>query len=339
MTLLKAVLIGPGGVGSVVALALDHSRKVEVTVVARSSYDILSLDGFNFNSVDYGEVQNWRPHRVSRTVEEAAAYKPYDYIIVCTKCIPEVFRTEDLIRPLVGPGTTVVLIQNGVGNEAPVMKAYPDSYVVGGVTNIGATYHSGNVRHVSSDRIALGTFDQRPEAIEAAKRFADIYNSTKSEAVFTDDLGYRRWWKLFYNATINTSAALTGLDSSRLAFAGLIDNVVAPAMTEVRAIAEADLGEKIAPNAETTWLTLVRNLGKYYEPSMLVDVKKGQIMELEVILGNPLRIAARHRIEAPILSMLYKALRGIQFRLYEKNGRISVPAEPFDRSEAKPLEF
>lgn len=337
MTRLKVLLIGPGGVGSVVALALDRSQQCEVTVVARSSYDILSQEGFNFDSINYGKIERWRPHKVMRTIEDASLHKPYDYIVVCTKCVPEVYKTEDLIRPVVTPGAAVVIIQNGIGNEQPIMDAFPESYVIGVVTSVGATNHGGHITHKISDKMVVGTMDPRIEAVNSAKRFVEVYNSSQSEAEFSSDLGYRRWWKLFYNATFNTTGALTGNDTSRIFFSGLKDSIVAPGMLELRKIAEAELGLEIDPDVEKYWLDVSR--GKYYEPSMLVDVKKGRVMELEVILGNPLRIAAKHHVDAPILSMLYMALRGVQFSLLEKNGVISLPTEPFDRSLAKAIDF
>jgi 2-dehydropantoate 2-reductase len=48
------------------------------------------------------------------------------------------------------------------------------------------------------------------------------------------------------------------------------------------------------------------------KPSMLLDWEQGKIMELEVILGNPIRIAREHGIEMPRLQTLYALLRRAQ---------------------------
>ncbi|GMG31767.1 unnamed protein product [Ambrosiozyma monospora] len=58
---------------------------------------------------------------------------------------------------------------------------------------------------------------------------------------------------------------------------------------------------------------------------MLVDVKKGNPIELEVILGNVLSVAKELKVETPTLSLVYELLKGIQYKLKEGQGLITVP--------------
>jgi 2-dehydropantoate 2-reductase len=48
------------------------------------------------------------------------------------------------------------------------------------------------------------------------------------------------------------------------------------------------------------------------KPSMLLDWENGKQMELEVILGNPIRIAREKGLEMPRLQTLYALLRKAQ---------------------------
>lgn len=332
---MKSVLVlGSGGVGAVTALALQSSGEAEVTLIVRSDYETVMTRGYEFKSVDYGTVEGWRPSRVVKSVDEAVEHGPYDYIVVCTKYVPEVQKTEDMVRPFMHKGATVILVQNGVGNEDPVMKAFPDAYVLGGVQMIGSTNYDGRINHVSPDEVTIGTYDKRPEAIDSAKEYVRIYNLSKSKAFFTDNLAKKRWTKLFYNATYNTIAAVTGLDTGRLYFSGISDTLVKEAMHEVRAIAEKELGEKLDAGIEEYMLNIDAN--EYYEPSMLVDVKKGQAMELEPILGNPMRAAHKHNLSVPLLQVVYIMLRGRQMALLERRGLVDLPPLGFDVKENRP---
>lgn len=94
-------------------------------------------------------------------------------------------------------------------------------------------------------------------------------------------------------------------------------------------------GEKLPEGIEK--FMIVSDKGVHFEPSMLVDVKKGQPMEIEVILGNPLRIAKKLGVETPVLSMLYRLLHGVQFKLLEQRGVYTVSPSPFDPETVKPL--
>jgi len=322
--MVSACLIGTGGVGSVAALALEQG-KCAVTVVSRGIYQQVSEHGFEFESVDYGNIKNWKPTHIVNSVEAAAEKGPFDYVVVSTKNIPEIQKTEDVIRPLVQKGTSIVLIQNGIGAEETLMEAFPDAYVIGGVSMIGSANYNGKVLHTGHDELILGTYDKRPEAQAAIETFHKVYDATKSTAIIVENLKYRRWCKLVYNATYNTTAALTGLDTGRLAVADLRYKLVLPAMKEVRAIAEKELGEKLPEGIEDYMLHSDEDT--FFSPSMLQDVRKGNPIELEVILGNPLRIAQKIGVDAPVLTTIYKLLHGKQFTLLEARGQAHIPAD------------
>ena len=331
----RVLILGSGGVGAITAVALESSGKAEVTLIVRGDYDTVTTSGYQINSIDYGNIKNWKPSHVVKTIEEASKAGPYDYVVVCTKFIPELQKTEELIKPVVQKGTSIVLVQNGIGNEEPVMKAFPDAYVMGAVSLIGSINYNAEIKHTGPDSIVVGTYDKRPEAIAAAKEYTEIYDSSKSTAEYTDDLAKRRWQKLMYNATYNTVAALTGLDTGRMFFSGIDQSIIVPAMAELRLIAETELNEKLDDGIEEFLLNCDAN--EYYDPSMLVDVKKGQLMELEAILGNPLRSAVKNNVEAPLLKTIYRLLHGKQLAMLEKRGVITLPEPGFDVATAKPL--
>lgn len=64
--------------------------------------------------------------------------------------------------------------------------------------------------------------------------------------------------------------------------------------------------------AEQILKSTERNTGG--RPSMLVDWERGSRMELEVILGNPIRIARENGVNMPRLQVMYSLLRMAQVR-------------------------
>lgn len=98
-------------------------------------------------------------------------------------------------------------------------------------------------------------------------------------------------------------------------------------MKEVLAIAKAD-GVDLP---EDVMDFMIRSDdGVYYAPLMLVDIRKENYAEVEVICGNPVRIAQNLGIDAPILSIIYSLLLVVQKRTMESKGKIFVPAKrPF----------
>ena len=87
--------------------------------------------------------------------------RPFDFIVVTTKNIADVSPTvTEIIAPAVTAGhTTIVLLQNGLNIEKPVLVAFPMNPVLSGVSLIGAAETSpGVILHDDRDRLIIGAF-------------------------------------------------------------------------------------------------------------------------------------------------------------------------------------
>ncbi|KAJ2317274.1 Oxidoreductase, partial [Coemansia sp. RSA 2681] len=132
------LLFGSGALGSVFAWRLQSTGAVEITAVCRSNYEAVRQHGFRIKSLAYGD-HVYKPSRVVRSVEEAVgdAGSSYDYILVCTKALPNLGDNSGQIAAAVASGrTTIVLIQNGIGIEDPFLARYPDNEVLSVVAYI-----------------------------------------------------------------------------------------------------------------------------------------------------------------------------------------------------------
>ena len=57
----RVLIVGTGGIGTMGAYALEFGGKAEVTAVLRSNYEAVLRDGFDIDSVVYGQIKSWRP--------------------------------------------------------------------------------------------------------------------------------------------------------------------------------------------------------------------------------------------------------------------------------------
>ena len=94
MEKLKVLLIGAGGVGVYFCGRLAQGGEAEVSVVARSEYEVAVKNGYQVQSVA-GDF-SFHPDRVLRSAEEFPGGA--DYIILATKVLPEV-EPVALLRP------------------------------------------------------------------------------------------------------------------------------------------------------------------------------------------------------------------------------------------------
>ncbi|CAN6629662.1 hypothetical protein TRVA0_012S01420 [Trichomonascus vanleenenianus] len=328
----SVLLVGSGGVGTIASLGLELSGRAAVTSVLRSDYERVKEKGFVIESVEYGDFDSWKPSRIVNSVDVAVAEgEIYDYIMVCMKVLPELYKSEDIIANAVTPGhTVIVLMQNGIGIEKPVAERFPENIVLSGISMIASMNLHGRILHKEHDKLKVGYYSSpgipEDKIIDAAEKFVDIYGASGAHTEFVPNLDKARWTKLIYNSCINTISALILLDTGRLYLSGLDQSLIIPTMQEIKAIALKALGEPLEPE-DIDFRMLLSDEGVYYHPSMMVDVEKGNPIELEVILGNPLRIAKELGVETPILQTVYYLLKGVQFRLLEGRGYIKCPEE------------
>ncbi|RCK56069.1 hypothetical protein Cantr_05451 [Candida viswanathii] len=332
----KVLVVGSGGVGAISALSLTDNNKAEVTLVVRSDYDLISAEGYTIDSVTYGKLTNWRPHHLARSVAHALQEQgPFDYILVTTKNIPDGPTTcEEIIRPAVVTGNEVIiLLQNGLGIENPMFEAYPGHVILSGISHIGSTYINGHVTNPGKDFVYLGDFkpegERQAHSLEKIEEFITLYQNEdpeKNTIVLDPNVQKRRWEKLIYNSVFNVICALVQVDNNRIQMNIGNDSLIRPAMYEVIAIAKSE-GIECDEGFVEKYVHI--GDGLFYTPSMAIDVQKGQLMELEIILGNPMRIAEKNKVPTPVLSVLYPLLKVVQFRLKEQRGLITIDKSDF----------
>jgi 2-dehydropantoate 2-reductase len=287
------------------------------TAVCRSNYDVVKKDGFIINSSIFGQDIYFKPD-VVHNCEEAASQssKPYDYIIVCSKAIPGMAK---LIGSAVTPEhTAVVLVQNGVGIEEEYAQAYPSNPIISTVVYLPATQRpAGVIKHGEVEKLQVGAYPSSATSIHA-KSFTELVTSAGGTAEWYEDVQLKRWSKLLVNASWNPICALTlSKDTDVLTASDEATGVLLAVMLEIRDIAAA-YGHEITREEVEIQLgraqaRIPKNAG--IEPSMLQDVHAGRRIEVEAIVGNPVRMAKEKGVACVRLEMLYVLAKALDLQI------------------------
>ncbi|GAA5846561.1 hypothetical protein JCM5353_005355 [Sporobolomyces roseus] len=162
------LLIGLGAVGTVYSWILSQNKNVQVTAIARSSYEEMNEKGIEFRSDKFGHHKAWKPYRLCKNAEEAND-RSYKYIVVSTKALPDILPTASILAPFLESnlnqsidledGPCVVLMQNGIGIEHALQVAYPQIPLISVVVWIGANLHPGPlVTHGMLEKLIIGLY-------------------------------------------------------------------------------------------------------------------------------------------------------------------------------------
>lgn len=309
-----------------------------VSVICRSNYSAVhSRGGFEMRTHTFGDYVFTPAHLFDSREAAVEAGIRWDYVVVTTKALPDVTDGTRLIEGLVVPRVTcIVLIQNGVGVEEPYRCRFPENPIVSAVTIISAAQtQPGKVTQNRWTRISLGPYSgdedvvpqsngSRQSGEDIAKRNDRARTMTRElvrlwkeggikDAEEHDEAGLQlvRWHKIAINASMNPSAVLSyGAGNAEMSLDPELRIHLKGVMEEVLQTAPKVLGRafpKHLATADQILRSTERNTGG--KPSMLLDWQRGNPMELEVILGNPVRIARRKGLEMPRLQSLYALLR------------------------------
>jgi 2-dehydropantoate 2-reductase len=292
------LIVGAGAVGALFGSALAR-QGARVSVVCRSDYDAVSRNGYAIRSPLLGD-HVFRPTRTYRDVAECEA--PPDYVLLTVKVLPELDRAA-LLRPVAGPSTTIVHIQNGVDIEAEITAAFPRNEVLSSLAFVGVGRGTpGEIVHQTHGSLVLGRY---PSGIgPAAERLAALFVASGVPCKLTDDVVGARWQKAVWNAPFNPVSILGGvLDTAAMLRTEEDRAFIRKAMQEVCATAAA-AGHPQSPKLVDAMIANTIQMPAY-KTSMALDYENGRPMEIEAILGNVVRAARANGVATPTLDAIY----------------------------------
>jgi 2-dehydropantoate 2-reductase len=301
------LIVGAGAVGGLFGSALAR-QGARVAVVCRSDYDAVKRDGYDIRSPLLGE-HRFRPEHVYREVAECK--EPPDYLLLTSKVLASVDRAA-LIRPAVGAGTVIVLIQNGIDIEAEIAHAFPANELLSSLAFVAVGRGApGQVNHQSLGSLILGRYPGGTSP--AAQRLAAAFEAGKIPCKVTDDVVSARWQKAVWNATFNPISIMGGvLDTAAMLRTADEEAFVRRAMQEVCDVAQA-VGHPQNPKLIDQMVAGTKAMPPY-KTSMALDYENGRPMEIEAILGNTVRAGRKAGVATPTLDAIYALARMIDGR-------------------------
>ncbi len=225
-------------------------------------------------------------------------------LVLCALKATSLDAAEPLIRPCVGPDTRILAMINGFHIEQRLGEWFGPERILGGLAFVCANRgEPGVVHHLDYGRVAFGhLLDDLDQAAELARLFADAGFETH----VAPSLRQARWEKLMWNIPFSTVAVSAGGVTTReiLADPGL--NVLARRLIiETGTAGNADGCHIDVPAMLDKMMANTATMGPY-RPSMLIDYQERRPLEVEAILGEPVRHAARLQVPVPTVETQYQ---------------------------------
>ncbi len=211
-------------------------------------------------------------------------------------------------RPLVGPNTVILTLQNGLGNVETIEDTLGNKGLLAGVTAHGATVLGpGKIRHAGVGETVIGApgrGDTQSDGIAA------VFNRCGLKTSVSADIDSIIWGKLLINAAINPLTALLNIPNGALFQKDHTKHLVEMLVSEVTQVAA---GKKISlPYSDP--LAKVKSVSEntaQNRSSMLQDMDNGRRTEIDYINGAIALAGQKAGISVPyntMITLLVKAM-------------------------------
>ncbi|HEX2797210.1 MAG TPA: 2-dehydropantoate 2-reductase [Immundisolibacter sp.] len=303
---MRIAIVGAGGIGCLLGARLAATGQAEVLLLARGEHAArLAEQGL---VLDFNGVRETHRLPVIDTANETALGQlaGCDWLLFACKS-QHTRRLAEQLKPCVSADCRLGSLQNGVDNE-PILAEVFGRPVMGGlmrkffahITAPGEVEVRGVLEAVLGD-YPTGCGPDVTAMVELL-RLAGI------TVYASEDIRRELWRKLVLNNGCNPLAAVTFLDTQRMANDPDMAWVMRNLMREAGAAAAADEVE-FSPHELEAVFQWIKGIDPI-TPSMQADAERGKPLELDGITGAVLRRAGQLGIEVPVTATLHHILLG-----------------------------
>jgi 2-dehydropantoate 2-reductase len=200
-------------------------------------------------------------------------------------------------------------LQNGINIEEKLQISFPNHAILGGLAFTCINRVSPNkIEHIDYGKIKIGSNLNKHN--EIAKKVVLLFQNAGIDCDYLPSLRMGRYEKLLWNVPFNSLSVLFKSKTDMLIKEDTTRILAYNLMVDIYKIARKDnipLNKKIIPEMIERTIKM-----KPYKTSMLLDYQAKRKLEIETILGEPLRTAMKYKLKVPYLENIYYILKHIQ---------------------------
>ena len=302
---MRLAILGSGAVGGYYGAKLARAGH-DVTFIARGAHlAAIREHGLLIKSGELGDF-------VARgnAEEDTTRVGAVDLVIVAVKAYDNPTALP-LIKPMLGPESSVLTLQNGVDSPGEVAAVVGEARTLGGTTYIATALEAPGliVQTGTHRRIVFGeAFGDLPRTTDRVTRIHEAFAGADIQSVPVGDGRVPIWEKFVFLVALS---GFTG--AARLPIGPVWGDPFTRARflagsREVEALARAE-GVPVAADVVDRMIPYIDAIPGSMRSSLLIDLQQGKRIEVEALQGAVVRRAAKRGLPTPIMSTLYAVLK------------------------------
>ena len=290
---MRIVMMGSGGVGGFFGGRLAHAGE-DVAFVARGAHlEAIRRNGLTIENEPQGDI-----HVAGvRASADPSELGPADLVVISVK-LWDTEAAARQVKPLVGPNTAVLSLQNGVIKDDILRGVFPEKNIMGGVAYVATHISRPGVIHQTGtmQRIIVGEYDG--SISERAKSLHEALLRSGVSAELSTDVRRSIWEK--YVFLVGLSATTT---TTRRPLGAVLENprsreFLHEIMREVVRVGRAQ-GVNLAEDFPDQRMAFAKTLPYDMTSSMAHDLERGNPLEVDWLSGGVVKLGREAGISAP----------------------------------------
>jgi 2-dehydropantoate 2-reductase len=304
---MRIAVFGTGGVGGYFGGRLAAAGE-DVVFIARGEHlRAINRDGLHVDSPD-GDFRVFP----AQAAEDPKQIGPVDAVILGVKAW-QVSQAAEAMRPLMGPETFVVPLQNGVEASSQLAAVLGQEHVFGGFCYIVSFISGpGHIKHGGmKPYIAFAELDNRPS--ERGQRLLDAFAHAGVTAERPEDIHAAIWGKFLFIASLSGVGAITRAPAGVIRTLPETRQMLEEAVAEIAAVARARR-INVKADAVSATMAVIDGLPPQTTASMQRDIMDGRPSELSSQNGAVVRLGREGGVPVPLNEFIYSSLLALEMR-------------------------
>jgi len=302
----KICFVGAGALGCAIGGTLAKGGS-DVTLVDLNQAHV---DAINQGGLIMREGGKDRPV----TVTAATGYEKVgvvDLVIVLVKSNYTKVAIE-AARPIIGPDTVVMSIQNGLGHEDVLAEVVGREHLLAGKTYVGGVLLAPGhvIAGVEGKLTYIGELDG--SITSRVTRVAEEFKRAGLNTIVSPNIVGTIWDKLLINVATGAISGITRLTYGELYKLPEIEACAVAAVAEAMAVAKAQGVVLSIKEPRDAWVMAAEGLPAEFKTSILQSLERGLTTEVDFINGSVVRAGKACGISTPVNESLVACVKGIE---------------------------
>jgi 2-dehydropantoate 2-reductase len=304
---MRIAIFGTGAIGGYFGGRLAQAGEDVVFIARGENLKSMLTQGLRVDSIN----GDFAVQPVQATDDPSKAGE-VDMVLVGVKAW-QVFEAAEAMRPMIGPETFVLPLQNGLEAPAQLSEILGGQHVLGGLCGLFCYVAGpGHIVHAGTDPfVKIGEMDNhRSQRVE---RLLDTFKRAGINAEIPPDIQVAMWMKFLFITVWSGMGAVTRAPVG-----------VWRSLPETRRMAELSLREIITvaaardislpKEALQTTMNMYDGLAPQSTASLQRDVMEGRPSELETQIGAVVRFGQEADVATPQHTFIYNSLLPMELR-------------------------